>query len=216
MIGVNFQPGAQDQMSGGRPSNPNQGVQEAIKVLSLRLPKTVGAQAVAPQGLLQSLGGAGTRVDSVVNQVLSKMFPGTASPSSEMPSFGMAPTSTPEPSAWGGSVGGDSAPSFSGVSAPPSYPAPTRQSPSDAPNIYGKPRVVVDNPLGHGDFTVGGDGRPAGPGGVFAEAPSLPNFDGSGFPPATIAPTPKRSPFGDWLNSYGGGGSNEPDQPPAF
>jgi len=215
MIGVNFQPGTQDQMSGGRPSNPNQGVQEAIKVLSLRLPKTVGAQAVAPQGLLQSLGGSGTRVDSVVNQVLSKMFPGTASPASEMPSFGMAPMSTPEPSAWGGSPGGDSAPSFSGVSAPPSYPAPTRERASDAPNIYGKPRVVVDSPLGQGDFTVGGDGRPTGPGGgVYEAAPSLPNFDGSNFPPASIAPTPKRSPFGDWLGGYGGG--SEPDQTPAF
>ncbi len=75
--GVSFQPGSPDQTQNGGPkTNPSGSVQEAIKVLSLRLPKVVGAQALAPQALLGSAGSGGNpRVDSVVTGILRKMFP---------------------------------------------------------------------------------------------------------------------------------------------
>lgn len=50
-FGVSFQPGAQDGQS-------QQPVQQAIQLLSLRLPSVVGARALAPQALLQSQGGS--------------------------------------------------------------------------------------------------------------------------------------------------------------
>lgn len=80
--GVNFQPGLQDsndpRMQGERrPGGSSQGVQDAIKVLSLRLPKVVGAQAVAPSALLNAPGAAGNpHIDSIVENVLRKFFPG--------------------------------------------------------------------------------------------------------------------------------------------
>src|SRR5688572_24228692 len=76
--GVNFQPGGMqgdDPNAQGKRPSAGSGVQEAIKVLSLRLPKVVGAQASVPQALLQGAGSGGSRVDSVVNQVLSRMMP---------------------------------------------------------------------------------------------------------------------------------------------
>lgn len=77
--GVSFQP--QDATGQTDPKLAPQSVQEAIKILSLRLPKTVGARAVAPGALLNAQGSGGNpRVDSVVNQVLSRMFPTGAAP----------------------------------------------------------------------------------------------------------------------------------------
>lgn len=109
MIGVSFQPGMDGYGQGGTTPQAGAGkrnpVQEAIKVLSLRLPKVVGARAISPQGLLESSGSDGSRVDSVVNQVLSRMFP-TAAPTGDggggMPpmqaaSFGMVPESSAPP-----------------------------------------------------------------------------------------------------------------------
>ena len=72
--GVSFQPS--DPNATGAQKSPQQSLQEAIQVLSLRLPKTVGARAVAPGELLNAQGSGGNpRVDSVVNQVMSRMFP---------------------------------------------------------------------------------------------------------------------------------------------
>jgi hypothetical protein len=61
-FGLSFQPGA-DQGNGTNQNEP-QGpgptpVQSAVKLLSLRLPSVVGAQAISPQALLQSPGSAG-------------------------------------------------------------------------------------------------------------------------------------------------------------
>lgn len=77
--GVSFQPGSQDERNRINPNAPNgtqEGVQDAIKVLSLRLPKVVGAQAIAPNALLRSEGSGGNpRVDSIVGNVMQKFFP---------------------------------------------------------------------------------------------------------------------------------------------
>lgn len=63
-FGVSFMPGAQgengQEMDGTRrPMAARNPVQEAVKILSLRLPKVYGAQALAPQALLNAPGGMG-------------------------------------------------------------------------------------------------------------------------------------------------------------
>lgn len=87
--GVSFQPGAPDDRNKINPNAPNgtqEGVQEAIKVLSLRLPKVVGAQAIAPSPLLNSQGSGGnSRVDSIVAQVMQKYFPTGDAPQAQAP-----------------------------------------------------------------------------------------------------------------------------------
>jgi hypothetical protein len=201
MIGVNFQPGSGSGGYGNRPQGGNNNVQEAIKVLSLRLPRVVGAQAVSPQALLSSQGSGGNpRVDGVVNQVLQRMFPtpgGHPETAQSVPSFGMAPPqssydSGPQP---------QNAPTFSG-----SYMGGLRQEGPSIDNVFSlnrkPPQIIVDNPvMPYGDFSIGEDGRPFGGGGNLFGAP--PSLDGNGAqPPASIAPLPV-------FPSYGGGGQQE-------
>lgn len=106
MIGVSFQPGQNGQQNGQAGSQPTGGgVQEAIKVLSLRLPKVLGAQAAVPMPLLTSQGSGGNpRVDSIVQQILARIMPqGPAMPMQPagMPSFGNKPQQqAPLPSPW--------------------------------------------------------------------------------------------------------------------
>lgn len=181
MIGVSFQPGQgygnDPQNSNGSPA-PSQGVQEAIKVLSLRLPKVVGAQAMSPLMSAPAMGGG--RVESVVNSVLARMFPGSGMPQMGAPqNFGMAP-----------SAGGDvpSAPSFNGGLGPNPLMQMRREAPSVDTTDFLKPRVVADLPPTappEAPFT-GGPPR----------YPNAPTPDGgSGMPPAMIAPLPKMPDF---------------------
>lgn len=171
MIGVNFQPG-QSGYGNGSPKGDN--VQEAIKVLSLRLPKVVGAQGIAPSALMNSMGGGGSRVDSVVNQVLARMFP-TGMPPGQVASFGVTPEAP------------GSGPSFSG-SAQPSYQSQQPETSSYQSPQYVTPRLVFEGGMNMGDFTLGADGRPKtspfGASGIFE---SLPGTNHSQ-PPASIAP----------------------------
>ena len=204
--GVNFQPGGQP----GDPSQsrPSSVVQEAIKVLSLRLPKVVGAQAAAPQALLSGSGSGGSRVDSVVNQVLSRIMP-TGQPA-------QPPTATMPPRTVGPQSGESHTgrPSFSGGSSPqapamPSWPwtgqAPQQEQPWSPPAGF-NPRVVIEGPSGQGDFMTGPGGAPIG-------VPS-PFQDGSQ-PPATIAPSPDfdliERLLGNLFTGGGGGGTSAPE-----
>lgn len=58
-IGIKFLP-SEDQALDGKRQGSLAGVPEqAFKILSLRLPKILGARAIAPQGLLESRGSAG-------------------------------------------------------------------------------------------------------------------------------------------------------------
>ena len=89
IAGVNFQPG--QIQGGGTQPRPKQGnsVQEAIKILSLRLPKQVGPNALAPSALLNAQGSGGNpRIDSVVNTVMSRMFPTGDAPAPAAPVLG--------------------------------------------------------------------------------------------------------------------------------
>jgi len=190
--GVSFQPGMQAQQPGQRgsgspASNP---VQEAIKVLSLRLPKVVGARGIAPTPLLTSEGSGGnSRVDSVVNQVLARMFgddPGAAAAPS--PSFGSEPSQAPSM---------PNAPSFGGDVQSGFRPQREQTSVDRVPDDLWRriPNIIIgDLPPAHsGDLMTGADGRPmGGGGGVFG---SLPGTDANQ-PPAAVAPAPQWPPYG--------------------
>lgn len=184
MIGVNFQPGAQDysQNGDGRPSSGS-GVQEAIRILSLRLPRVLGAQSAAALPLLTSAGGGGNpRVDSVVNQVMSR--------------FGQMPPMQPQrPSeASGPNFSGDASVPY-GQSQP--MPMPWGEGPV--------PRVIIGNPPWWGtdaDIRPPGSG-PGTPPGMFGqlppgftppEPPPLPNFDQPIFNPRPFEPQPAYEP----------------------
>lgn len=98
MTGVSFQPGADDrenQQNGNGSQRPSGGgVQEAIRILSLRLPRVLGAQAASSLPLLTSQGSGGNpRVDAIVNQVMSRMPPAQAQAGGPpaMPTFGGQP-----------------------------------------------------------------------------------------------------------------------------
>lgn len=57
--GLSFQPGGDQNGQGGQNGRGQTPVQQAIQLLSLRLPSVVGARAIAPQALLNAPGGAG-------------------------------------------------------------------------------------------------------------------------------------------------------------
>lgn len=60
-FGWSFAPGTQETMGGPSRTNgtPNDPVQEAIQILTLRLPKHYGAGAIAPAPIMQAMGGMG-------------------------------------------------------------------------------------------------------------------------------------------------------------
>ena len=100
-FGVSFMPGADAQNGQGRtgsgPGAPRNPVQEAIQVLSLRMPKVFGARAIAPAPLLTSPGGmgqAGARSGATA-QALAQMAgvpSGAGMPSAPAPEYaGFAP-----------------------------------------------------------------------------------------------------------------------------
>ncbi len=181
--GVNFQPGSmeqeRDRLQASRGSA--EGVQEAIKVLSLRLPKVVGARAVAPNALLRGQGGQGNpQIDSMVERVLAKMFPGQGGPPPTAP---MLPTQSPgESHSYGPQFGGN----VQGGGQP------QRESTSDAPGqqFWRQPNVIVGNPPPEAPLT----------GGPMPRWPNAPGVDGGGgFPNATIAPLPDLRRYLDGL-----------------
>lgn len=214
-IGVNFQPGAAGG-SGQRRDGNQAGVQEAIKILSLRLPKVVGAQGIAPQALLSSPGGGGDpRVDSIVNQVWSKFFPTGAQDSTPQAtkSFGTAPSHS-----GGSEQGAYSGPTFGAYTQPSFRP---RHEPTPYVGPWSStPRVIANGgPIGVGDFTIydggvpssDGGGRSGNPPGVYETLPRIP-ADGDrdqgnnpfaslgpvfGGPPYEPAPAPS-SPVMEW------------------
>jgi hypothetical protein len=171
--GVNFQPGSMESERNRQIASrgSSEGVQEAIKVLSLRLPKVVGAQAVAPNALLRGQGAQGNpQIDSMVERVLAKMFPSQGAPQPSAPSAApMADTSGPQ---FGGNIQGGM--------------QPRRESGADMPTPnFWAPRIIADGP------SV--ERPPEAPltGGYDQRYPNMPGVDGGGgFPSAMIAPLP--------------------------
>lgn len=176
--GVSFQPG-QNGAAGTQPNKPkNTGVQEAIKVLSLRLPSVVGSRAIAPQALLESPGSGGNpRVDSVVSQVMGRVFPTGDQPApSAAP---MVPPNTPQFS--GGGVSGNTPLS---TMMPQEAFAPLAAAPRLAPPAPRSPGITFQNPSPPNMNPPEWSTPPPPPPPGFTD--DFPRFDGplSGAPPA--------------------------------
>lgn len=167
--GLSFQPQADANGNGASATPP---VQQAVKLLSLRLPSVVGARAIAPQALLESpgsagAGGPGGMTGDALVAWLKKLLQQSQAPvppqaqSVLQPSMSQVPTFGP--SAGGGGVErtgaeGSGATAMSQprlqvplASAPPSYSAP------------GPPRVIpggevpiAPSPIPEGPVSVGG------------------------------------------------------------
>ena len=79
-FGINFVPGQEDQQRqpGGEPGPQVSPLQQAIRTLSLRLPRVGGAQALAPGALLNAPGGAGLAGmgGMTLEQLLMQLFGG--------------------------------------------------------------------------------------------------------------------------------------------
>lgn len=122
-LGISFtenlggQPPGEEQGPGG--AAPVSPLQSAIQMLSLRLPRVVGANALAPQALLQGGGGGGAGLSPEVLQMILqrlRLIGGGAGP------VGLpGPEATPLTRGPGGFGGGG----MIGPGAPVSGPAPT-------------------------------------------------------------------------------------------
>ncbi len=164
--GANFQPNGAGPGGGGNDPRrrAQQGLQEAIQVLSLRLPKAVGAQSVAPSALLNAQGSGGNpMIDSVVSRVMSRMMPtGDKPPMGNVPSVppivgqpspGESGTNPPPSAPPDGGVSGTNPPSPPVRYEPPPpttplssfMPSPSPAPPS-VPPLLRPPHIVVDQP----------------------------------------------------------------------
>jgi hypothetical protein len=199
--GVSFQPGVANGASPYRDAKQAEGVQEAIRVLSLRLPKVVGAQGVAPQALLSSPGAGGDpRVDSIVNRVWSNLFP--TGPQESAPQTTASFGTTSAPSQDGSQQAAYSGPAFGDYTQPSFRP---RQEPTPYASPWSTPRVIANGgPIGVGDFTIYDGGVPSSDGGGW-----------SGNPPGVYETLPKpfdpggdrnqgSNPFGNFGSLLGG------------
>lgn len=151
-LGTSFQPGVDSGASGpngerqhGPRATP---IQSAIKLLSLRLPSVVGAQAISPQALLQSpgsagLGGPGGMSGGALIEWLRKQLAGAAPP--DLP----------------GSRSPGSMPSFGGPGAPSERQGGGGPAPQPVPNI---PPPVI-RPGEEERPPAGGSGGESGGGG---------------------------------------------------
>lgn len=153
-FGVSFLPNGdqryqrpQDQ-AGGLGRAP---LQEAVKILSMRVPRVVGANPLAPLALLQSPGSAGLQPGQL-EQLMRTLGIGPQMQTGQVPTTGAEPTVGGAPSPFasmssllptagggGGPMGGLVNVSAGGEAAPPAAPGPgTPPSPS-APPLGGTP-----------------------------------------------------------------------------
>lgn len=132
-VGASFQPGqGQTGPNSGNGHPGGGGVQEAIKILSLRLPRVLGAQASVAAPLLTSPGSGGDRrVDDVISRAMRKVM-GTGGPNFQQPTAPVMATGT------------SSGPNFSGVNTP--YRTPRQSAPWQPPANF-TPRVIIGGPL---------------------------------------------------------------------
>lgn len=164
--GISFQPGAPDSFDQRREEKrqrvgSDHGVQDAIKVLSLRLPKIVGSHAVAPTNLLSSQGSGGNRrADSIVETLMQKYFP-TSGLAQAAP---MAPGEPTNPAM------SASGPRFDGVSSAQPRRAPETPRLDPSPQL---PRVIVGLPPSLPEWF--------GIGPQDTKWPNMPTIDGGGF-----------------------------------
>lgn len=170
--GLSFQP-SQDNAQGGSGS-PKAGTQNAVQLLSLRMPTIAGgAQSIAPQGLLDAQGGAGVGGAPDKNALLMWLKRLLSQSGADMP---------PQ-------MGGDG---MSGMGAGMA-PAPPGVSPMGMDGGGSPAPRITPSDLGGGD--LGGDVSRGGSGlsdnNPYPDAP--PPTGGGDFPP--LAPGVMRDPF---------------------
>lgn len=158
-FGVSFLPGA-DQSNG--PAAPRNPMQEAIQVLSLRLPKVFGARSLAPAPLLTAPGGMGQPAarGNVAAQALAQM---AGLPPGAMPPQMAAPM-VPPPMGLPSMAGPPSAPAPMMDQGPPIFRVPQQPdrprpetiyrdsppSPSGPPPVLPPPRITPRQETGEG------------------------------------------------------------------
>ena len=144
-FGVSFLPGGDANYSRESGASPAP-MQEAIKVLSLRVPRVVGASPLAPLALLQSQGGGGLPA-GILEALLRRLMPPSAGTPAATPPV---PTTTPAspmmaPAGVGPAV--TAAPAGVGptVSGAPSAVTPAAATPPVLPGLTssGPPPVKV-------------------------------------------------------------------------
>lgn len=189
-FGTLFMPGADGQQrlgkTGSGPQPPRNPVQEAVQVLSLRLPKVFGARPVVPQAISMGtpgIGGMGNpaakgNVSAQALAGLAGLPPSMAAPSSPAP-FIPPPMSAPQ-----------SAPTPPPMPAP-SYPEPDNRGDVEPPPVFTKP-PDPDRPRPTAPIPIPTDSTPrtAPPAGMPPPPPSVSYGD----PPPTFGSQPVPPP----------------------
>jgi hypothetical protein len=166
-IGTSFQPGKDRGDAQSESAQARGRFQEAIRLLSLRFPKVVGAQAPAPVALLTGPGSGGVNPDKALMQNLQKQMPAPMASEQSSPMLPPSPGAPSGPPSSGGPTisgasGGSSpmqqavmsmarAPSLSGMPRPGSVPTPnvrtiTYSTPGNLPRPKEFPDSVPWNP----------------------------------------------------------------------
>lgn len=147
-VGISFAPTTTNAQLG--PKNGQlEGVPQAIQVLSMALPRVVGARSIAPQGVVSGSGGSGTGTDPAANAVLMSLLKalgihslgglpgGTAGPNP--PEINPDPSLPPVLPSLGTNVIPGGGPGGPGVPAPPVIPKtsiiPINNPPSPPPGL---------------------------------------------------------------------------------
>jgi hypothetical protein len=160
-IGIAFQPGSQRNDSNGADAGNRTAtvpVQEAVRLLSLRLPSVVGARALAPGTLLRSPGSAGLtgpggmNVDAMIEWLRRQMQQSGASvPSQAEGIFGSPQPASLQPS---GSQPRVDTPTQAPAPEPTFAPPPPRVVPAVRPAEPSAPPVQApEEPAPAADFS---------------------------------------------------------------
>ena len=136
-FGVSFLPGGDAQYK--RPQGTSAPLQEAIKVLSLRVPRVVGANPLAPLALLTGQGGGGMPSGIVETLLRALTPPESAPPVAAIP--GPMTPQAPAPTLAGPMVPQPAVPSMLGAPAPSSAPA-APLLPAVRPQVSGAPSAM--------------------------------------------------------------------------
>ncbi len=135
-LGTSYSPLSQEDPTQRKPL-AGRPVQEAIKMLSLRMPRVQGAQALAPSALLNAPGSQGMSMEAL-RKLLQQLSGGGAATPASAAAPSLAPPSLPSPAV------PSLAPTFPPTPATPSYGgmAPTLAPPA-APSFAPAPTPAI-------------------------------------------------------------------------
>lgn len=143
-FGVSFLPGGDASYTKPRPE-ATQPLQEAIKVLSLRVPRVVGASPLAPLALLQGQGGGGMPSGLLETLLRNLAQPAGGPPVAAMPTPSQATGPMPAPMP---QVPMPTPPAAPGIATPPMLPRPAvGPSFSGAPSPMSAPEPMGPEPM---------------------------------------------------------------------